>query len=556
MGLGHLTKPPFFAAAPDTVEKARGKVEEMLLSLTLNALEESEKKIAKSEVHTALHKAYARNDEKLVQWLLQDSIREIEPFCLKSAAQFRITACIFATHLHHSFGLGHSPSHGTEPINATTGNVAPFYLSLTLSHRFSIPETDTPETVAAKAQVDDQLRVIRHDMKSNVLATSDRRIEGEPLLPVRYTLLRPGMQRAELYLRSSARGGESTAGWFAQSGVHLLFNLRVACRLQDRRLQVPLCLPVEEAVQSAKRSRDGTLRLPGRRAHAHLPSNTVAVTSVQTHSSISAAGQLIFAPAGASVQVTSRMCSVTFPMIIPDKKHVGIGVATRISGRKRRGPKIGVTSSKVSMEAGTVLLGCAGVAEVMVLLMDASVEIVNVTPPTVREVGASTRLCCDITFTTTRNGDKRKATLRCAEDILRHIANVRELGSMKLGLLYTKYVEHLKSLHKKHQEKFGTTVEFDSSRIVKNTWVNPLQQFTNLDATTMQQSAPPSEARHETVDGVITEVNEGFVSADKSGDPELQSRLVRQAMDQLSAAVQPLSTEICLPYPTETLMSR
>ena len=541
----------------DLVQATKQVAQDLLLQLSTSALDdEKDQRLVKTRQQKALEKAYTRSEETLVRWVLDDGFREVEPFYLKADSQFSLTACIAGSLLHHSFMVGHTPTEGADPISHTVGDVHAFFVSLGLSHAIVPPagsgdnkDGGSHQYVQEKKQFEEQLHVIRHDIKTSSTTKTEKLVKGEPCVPIHQLVCRPQFKKVELFLKSKAVAGRSCAGWFGQSGYNDLFVMRIACRLAERRLQVPPCFCIEEAAEKAKRGRNGKLLLPGKRSHAFLGGDTIAITEAKPHASIAASGVLTYAPPvhASRVRVTPRMGSLTYPLVIPRRAHVGFGFASRLSGRKRIGAPAAKKPSRVVMEAGTVVVGCPGAAELLVLLMDASVTIASVD---VELAGTY-----DVVFATSRNMVKKHIKLRCSAATLTHVANIRQIGVERVARLHAAYVKHVKAAHKRIQQKVKNVPDFDESRLVSNTWTNPLAAYSNL-TDLARRTSEEAESDEEAEDsGVIRHVTGGFVGVDLCADDEYLSHLTQQAAVFLSNVVQPMATDLSLPDPTRTLCS-
>eukprot|EP01060_Flectonema_neradi_P004002 TRINITY_DN12641_c0_g1_i1.p1 TRINITY_DN12641_c0_g1~~TRINITY_DN12641_c0_g1_i1.p1 ORF type:complete len:1285 (+),score=248.16 TRINITY_DN12641_c0_g1_i1:388-3855(+) len=540
-------------AVDPSLVKSSGEVTKLLFAeMTLGAGERtdskaSEKAVKRQKELRKLESAYTASDALLMSWLLDDAIRETELYHQAASHQFTVTCSLIQSFLNYSFSVGHAQFEGRLPVSEVKkGDIRSFYVDIELSQPVSCTpsekrmfgSTTQPANVdVLRKRIEDQIVNIRDAYGSG--STPSRKLKGEPTIPVRSLVFRPEIKKVEMYLRSSAVGKDTSEGWFCQAHLHKTYILRIASRLLDRKITIPKEFKVKNPIQKATRSRDGKLQLPGKRAHQNLLSNVVAVSKVALHEDIAAAALYHFKK-GKRKFVAPRPTSICFPLLLPNKQHVGIGVGTRMSGGKR-----------LRLDSGTILITCEGGPELIALLVDSSVDISTV------DVGDTQST---LTYNTTRNNARKRITVTLQNDLIRHIANVREASCQKMASLYESYVRHIKDLHAKSRAKNDKIPEFDESRLVPNTLANPLVEFSNIelankgsDTNDVDMSPEPEPEPEQGNDGgVVTLPNNIAINND---DEEL-SQVQRHAFDQLRIACEPDSiNSIALPNRFQTLAS-
>ncbi|KAJ9445436.1 putative ATP-dependent RNA helicase spindle-E [Diplonema papillatum] len=515
----------------DASETAKDLAKILLVHLTLNAAHEDDKKELKARQRIQLESAYSVNDAVLMKWVLHDAIRETEPFHLPPESQLNITACLAASHLHHTFCIGHAKHEGVEPRSRVEGaDIGNVFLNLELSRAFKKKSgTPAPEVPALKA-VEGQLRIIR-----NLAEAGAKKVANEPTLPVRALVLRPEAKQVEVYLRGSAVGVESSTGWYCQSACNKVYMLRVAYRLLDRRLQIPSDFEPDESTTKAKRTRDGKLKLPGRRAHEYTARNVAVIAKVKAHSSVSAVGVLTYSAGRKQAVVVPRQTCIACPFVLLRPNVVGFGIATTVSGRKHR----------LFLESGTVINGCPGTPELLTLLVDPSLTLLAVEEC----VGDAARR--EVLYETSRGDVKKKVALRMPLDLLRHVANYRQVGAHKVAALFEGYRRHVKRCHDENRLKNAALPEFDEARIVRNSWKNPFSDYADLETAEVPevQEGPADEP------GIISH-KPGFAVINKLSDEEHLNEITHSAAAAVTIACEPDSRLIMLPDLTLTLTSK
>eukprot|EP01063_Lacrimia_lanifica_P009478 TRINITY_DN16482_c0_g1_i1.p1 TRINITY_DN16482_c0_g1~~TRINITY_DN16482_c0_g1_i1.p1 ORF type:complete len:1276 (+),score=403.32 TRINITY_DN16482_c0_g1_i1:48-3875(+) len=513
----------------------------------------------------ALERSYAAKDELLLAWLLDDSLREIDGVPgaqLRPGEQFALTACLAAGSLQQTFLIGHAAHEGDAPISAASGQtLGEFYVGLELSH-----DVDDPAEVAAAREnpatpgidpdtawsaplqkgltvVENQLRVLRSLERAQYNADGARqlkaaKVSGEPVLPIRMLVMRPRCKRVELYLRSAAVGDESAQGWFNQAGYQRVYALRVASRLVERRIALPDALRAREAVKTATRDRDGKLKLPGRAAFTYLKTNVIAVAKARPHTTVAAAGVMTYINGPNRLHVHSHHSSIAFPFVLLKEHHVGFGIPARLGGRKKH----------LRMEAGTMVVGCAGMPELLTLASDPSAEIANVT-------GEAESGKVKVEYVTRRNGVPKLVVVEMRRDVLREVANLREVGTVRLRNLHEAYVAHLKRMHEKNMARREKKDAFDMGFVAPNTWDNPLHAY--AEATPGTGMEAEDAAVHEEDEAGIIRAKPGFAAQPQEWDEEALDRTARAATVHLGKACEPRADNdsLRLPKPKYTLAS-
>ena len=539
-------------AVDPSLLKSSSEVSKLLFAeMTLGAMDRREKlktsssSIKKQQNLRKLESAYTASDALLVSWLLDDAIRETEPYHLPATQQFTVTCAVIQSFLNFSFSVGHAPFEGRLPVSEVKkGDIKSFYIDIELSQPISCSPSESQmlgtksvDVEKLRKKIEDQILSIRdvHNKSEQILP---RKLKGEPTIPARSLVFRPDIKKVELYLRSSAVGSDTTEGWFCQAHYHKTYVLRIASRLLDRKITIPREFKVKNPIQKATRSRDGKLQLPGKRIHQNLLSNVVAISKVSLHEDI-AAGAVYHYKRGKRKLVTPRPTSICFPLLLPNKNHVGIGVGTRLSGGKR-----------LRLDSGTVLITCPGGPELIALLTDVSIDISTV------DVGEEISTLC---YNSVRNNATKRIQVAVPNDLLRSVANIREIASLKMETLHKGYVTHIKNLHAKSRARSDKIPEFDESRIVPNTLANPLLEFSNIELGTtsadVEMEAPEESDETQNADqdgGIIT--LPGSAIKNRTDDEEI-SEMQRLAFEKLCNACEPNSRSIDLPNKYQTLAS-
>eukprot|EP00755_Sulcionema_specki_P029903 Sspe_Gene.93167::Locus_65869_Transcript_1_1_Confidence_1.000_Length_3781::g.93167::m.93167/K18408/TDRD9; ATP-dependent RNA helicase TDRD9 len=460
----------------------------LLVRLTLSASEPNEGATEPKGSTTQLQALAAASDERLMQWLLEDSLRETEICHLRPSDQFAFSACLAAVYHHQAFFVGSAPHAGGVPVSHVENLTPEFYLDLELSHTITNTDKDSEKATRARDEMVRRLSAL-------VPKVNEDQADG-PTLPIKWMVMRTPKRRVEMYLETSAVGYDQDKGWFCQAGLHRLFAVRVATRLLDRRIRVRAPLEVEDVVSAPTRTSDGRLLLPGAKRHRRLGSGEVSVSKARVHSSIAGEGRLCFTHISRT-KVQAGTHSVSYPFVVPREGCEVWGVATELHSVRR---------TKLIAETATVMVGRQGMAEVVCLALDPAIDISRIET---REDSGRTVVTID--YTVRRNGVIKPVRLSTSEDLVSHCAAVRQGGVKRLEDLYERYLEHVKrqaeAQAKKREARKARREgdarpdvewKFDPSKLVQNTMANPLLEHYRDPTEATRAPCPPSDAEADT----------------------------------------------------------